>query len=282
MNESQLQRLDRAHASIRSRAGPACDVAIMLGSGLGQLADAVADATVIPYPEIDGFPVSTAPGHKGQLVIGDLFGRRVVMMQGRLHLYEGWAPRDIALAVYLLKRLGSQTLVVTNAAGGLNPDYAPGDVMLIEDHLNFTGVSPLVGPNDDAIGLRFPDLSRAYDPDLLKLTAEAAARAGTMVRRGIYTGVLGPALETSAERRFFRASGGDAVGMSTVTEVVAAAHAALPVIGISGITNAATGGPEQQPDTIEEVFANAAICGSKIEAILRELLPALPTASRQE
>jgi purine-nucleoside phosphorylase len=276
MSESQLARLDHAHASIRARAGAPCDVAIMLGSGLGQLADAVSDPTAIPYAEIDGFPVSTAPGHKGQLVIGTLFGRRVVMMQGRLHLYEGWAPRDIALAVYLLKRLGSRTLVVTNAAGGLNAAYAPGDVMLIEDHLNFTGLSPLVGPNDDAIGLRFPDLSRAYDPDLLKLAAEAAERAGVSVQRGIYTGVLGPALETSAERRFFRASGGDAVGMSTVTEVVAAAHAALPVIGISAITNAATGGPDQQPDTIEEVFANAAICGRKIEAILGELLPALP------
>lgn len=276
MSESQLARLDRAYASIRQRAGAPCEIAIMLGSGLGQLADAVTDPTIIPYAEIDGFPVSTAPGHKGQLVIGDLFGRRVVMMQGRLHLYEGWAPRDIALAVYLLKRLGSGTLIVTNAAGGLNADYAPGDIMLIEDHLNFTGVSPLVGPNDDAIGLRFPDLSRAYDPDLLKLVAQAAQRASIPVRQGIYAGVLGPALETSAERRFFRASGGDAVGMSTVTEVVAAAHAALPVIGISAITNAATGGPDQQPDTIEDVFAHAAICGRKIEAILRELLPALP------
>ncbi|MGI6851475.1 purine-nucleoside phosphorylase [Mesorhizobium sp. 1B3] len=276
MSESQLARLNRAHSSIRGRAGAPCEVAIMLGSGLGQLADAVSDAIAIPYAEIDGFPVSTAPGHKGQLVIGELFGRRVVMMQGRLHLYEGWTPRDIALPVYLLKRLGSRTLLVTNAAGGLNAAYAPGDVMLIEDHLNFTGVSPLVGPNDDAIGLRFPDMSRAYDPDLLKLAVEAAERAGVTVQRGIYTGVLGPALETSAERRFFRASGGDAVGMSTVTEVVASAHAALPVIGISAITNAATGGPDQQPDTIEEVFANAAVCGRKIEAILRELLPALP------
>jgi purine-nucleoside phosphorylase len=278
MSESQLARLDRAYASIRQRAGAPCEIALMLGSGLGQLADAVTDATIIPYHEIEGFPVSTAPGHKGQLVIGNLFGRRVVMMQGRLHLYEGWAPRDIALAVYLLKRLGTGTLVVTNAAGGLNADYQPGDVMLIEDHLNFTGVSPLVGPNDDAIGLRFPDLSRAYDPDLLKLVAKAAERASVPVRHGIYAGVLGPALETSAERRFFRASGGDAVGMSTVTEVVAAAHAALPVIGISAITNAATGGPDQQPDTIEDVFAHAAICGRKIEAILRELLPALPVS----
>jgi purine nucleoside phosphorylase len=154
MTESQLARLNRAHASIKDRAGPPAEIAIMLGSGLGHLADAVEEATVIPYSEIDGFPVSTAPSHKGQLVIGRLFGRRVAVMQGRLHLYEGWSPRDIGLAVYLLNRLGASTLVVTNAAGGLNPDYRPGDVMLIEDHLNFTGVNPLVGPNDEALGPR--------------------------------------------------------------------------------------------------------------------------------
>ncbi|WP_309083406.1 purine-nucleoside phosphorylase [Chelativorans sp.] len=276
MSESQLSRLDRAHASIAHRAGPPAEIAIMLGSGLGHLADAVQGATVIPYAEIAGFPLSTAPSHKGQLVIGSLFGRRAVVMQGRLHLYEGWAPRDISLAVYLLKRLGSNSLIVTNAAGGLNPDYRPGDVMLIEDHLNFTGFNPLVGPNDDAIGLRFPDMSRAYDPDLLELAAEAADRTLQPVHRGIYAGILGPSLETSAERRFLRAAGGDAVGMSTVTEVIAAVHAGLRVVGLSAITNAATGGPDQQPDTVEEVLANAAICGDKIEAILRELLPVLP------
>jgi purine-nucleoside phosphorylase len=276
MTESQLARLDRAHQSIAARAGPPVEIAIMLGSGLGQLAERVAGPTIIPYGEIAGFPVSTAPGHKGQLVIGELHGRRTVMMQGRLHLYEGWAGRDVALAVYLLKRLGAKVLIVTNAAGGLNPDYDPGDVMLIEDHLNFTGTSPLVGPNDEAIGLRFPDMSRTYDPDLLERASAAAKRAGVTTRRGIYAGVLGPALETSAERRFLRSAGADAVGMSTVTEVIAAAHANLPVIGLSGITNKATGGPEQKVDTIEDVFANAAICGRKIEAILTELVPALP------
>lgn len=276
MAEGQLARLNRAHRSMKDRAGAPCEVAIMLGSGLGQLADAVEDAATIPYASIEGFPVSTAPGHKGQLVIGRLFGRRVVAMQGRLHLYEGWAPQDIALAVYLLKRLGARTLIVTNAAGALNPDYRPGEVMLIEDHLNFTGLNPLTGPNDDSIGLRFPDLSRAYDPDLLKATIAAAERAGVVVRRGIYAGVAGPSLETSAERRFFRAAGADAVGMSTVTEVIAAAHAGLPVIGISAVTNEATGGPDQQPDTIEAVLANAAISGRKMEAVLGELLPQLP------
>lgn len=276
MSESQSSRLERAYSSIEARIGPPCEVALILGSGLGHLADAVGDATIIPYREIDGFPVSTAPGHKGQLVIGSLFGRRTVVMQGRLHLYEGWHPRDVALAVYLLKRFGAKTLVVTNAAGGLNADFAAGDIMLIEDHMNFTGESPLAGPNDEAIGLRFPDLSRAYEPELAVLALDAARRAGIAMRRGIYAGVKGPELETSAERRHFRASGGDAVGMSTVMEVIAAAHAGLPVVGISAITNAATGGPDQQPDTVEAIFAVAEICGRKIEAVLGELFPVLP------
>src|SRR5690606_13019057 len=163
-----------------------------------------------------------------------------------------------------------------NAAGGLNPDYRPGDVMLIEDHMNFTGLNPLVGANDDAIGLRFPDLSRAYDPVLLELAGEAAGHAGISVRRGIYAGVLGPSLEPSAERRFLRAAGADAVGMSTVMEVIAAAHAGLSVLGMSAITNQATGGPDQKVDTVEEVLANAALCGEKMNILLRELLPALP------
>lgn len=280
MRESQSARVERAHASIRQRVGPPCGIALMLGSGLGHIADSVAGAEIIPYSVIDGFPVSTAPGHKGQLVAGTLFGRRVLVMQGRLHLYEGWAPADIALSVYLLKRLGAASLIVTNAAGALNPNYAPGEVMLIEDHLNFTGLNPLVGPNDDSIGLRFPDMSRAYDPALLKLARKAADESGTPVHTGIYAGVLGPSLETSAERRFLRAAGADAVGMSTVTEVIAAVHAGLRVVGISAITNKATGGPEQEPDTLEDVLANAAVAGEKIAGILERLLPAMPNGER--
>lgn len=276
MSESLSTRLERAYSSIRERAGAPCEIAIMLGSGLGHLAEAVGDPTIIPYAEIDGFPVSTAPGHKGRLVIGTLFGRRVVVMQGRLHLFEGWAPRDIAHAVHLLKRLGAGTLIVTNAAGALSPDYGPGEVMLIEDHLNFTGQNPLVGPNDDAMGLRFPDMSRAYDPELLAMARQAAADTGTPVHEGIYAAVLGPSLETSAERRFLRASGGDVVGMSTVMEVIAANHAGLSVAGMSAVTNNATGGPDQQPDTVEEIFANAAISGEKMATILAALLPTLP------
>jgi len=275
MMQSQLARLEVAHGSIAEKVGDPVDIALILGSGLGHLASAVDEPLLIPYGEIEGFPVSTAPGHKGQLVIGQLYGKRVAIMEGRLHLYEGWAPRDIALAVYLLKRLGAGTLLVTNAAGGLNPAYGPGEVMLISDHLNFTGVNPLTGPNDDAIGLRFPDLSRAYDPDLLAKARAAAQGAGVAVHEGIYIGLAGPSLETSAERRYYRSTGGDAVGMSTVTETIAAVHAGMKVIGISAITNAATGGPDQQPDTIEDVLANAALSGRKIDALLQALMPTL-------
>ncbi|MEZ5783450.1 MAG: purine-nucleoside phosphorylase [Rhizobiaceae bacterium] len=273
MTENTSQRLARAHASIRQRVGASCEIAVQLGSGLGHLADLVTNPVIIPYGEIDGFPVSTAPGHAGQLVIGNLFGLRSVVMQGRLHLYEGWQPRDIALAVYLLNRLGADTLLVTNAAGGLNQDYAAGDVMLVDDHLNFTGESPLIGPNDDAIGLRFPDQSRLYDPGLRELALSAAARADVELRRGIYCGIKGPELETSAERRFFRMAGGDAVGMSTVMEVIAANHIGMRVLGLSAVANGATGGPDQQVDTVETVAAGAAISGRKIEAMLRELFP---------
>jgi purine-nucleoside phosphorylase len=267
-------RVAAARASIADLLGAQAGTALILGSGLGQLAEAVEGAVAVPYGEIAGFPVSTAPGHAGRLVSGRLFGRRVVLMQGRLHLYEGWAAQDIALAVHLLKALGAERLIVTNAAGALNPDFAPGEVMLIEDHLNFTGVNPLTGPNDDRLGLRFRDLSRAYDPGLRAAALAAAEAAGVALRRGIYAGIAGPSLETSAERRFLRAAGADAVGMSTVIEVIAAAHAGLPALGLSAITNAATGGPDQAPDAIEAVLAMAAVAGETIAALLARLLAA--------
>ena len=267
-------RVAAARASIGDRLGWPATTALILGSGLGHLAEAVEGAAVVPYAEIAGFPVSTAPGHAGRLVAGQLYGQRVVLMQGRLHLYEGWAAQDIALAVHLLKALGAERLIVTNAAGALSPDFGPGDVMLIEDHLNFTGANPLTGPNDDRLGLRFPDLSRAYDPRLRAAALQAAEDAGINLRRGIYAGVAGPSLETSAERRFFRAAGADAVGMSTVIEVIAAAHAGLPVLGLSAITNSATGGPDQAPDTIEEVLAMAAVAGETMATLLARLFAA--------
>lgn len=268
-------RVATALASLGSDRGAPVEIGLVLGSGLGALAERVEDATAIPAAAIAGLPVSTAPGHAGRLVLGRLHGRRVALMQGRLHLYEGWSAQDVALPVYLLRALGADRLVVTNAAGALNPAFAPGSVMLIEDHLNFTGASPLTGPNDDRLGLRFPDMSRAYDPPLRAAALDAAAKAGIALRRGIYAGIGGPALETSAERRWLRATGADAVGMSTVLEVIAANHAGMKVLGLSAITNAAIGGPEQEPDTIEAVLAHAAAAGERIAGLLVRLLPDL-------
>ena len=248
---------------------------MVLGSGLSALSDAVANGTSIPFRDIDGFSVSTAPGHEGRLVLGELHGVDVAVLNGRLHLYEGWSALDIALPIRTLRGLGADILIVTNAAGALNENYAPGDIMLIEDHLNFTGANPLIGPNDDAIGLRYPDMSRAYDAELRARAAHAARGAGIDHRSGIYAAVTGPSLETSAERRFLRSAGADAVGMSTVPEVIAAVHCGLRVVAFSAITNMATGGPDQEPDSIEAVYENAAVAAGKLETTLTSLLKSL-------
>lgn len=272
---AQGARVAAAHASIAGRVGGPVEIGMILGSGLGGLAERVEDAVAIPCAEIAGMPVPTAPGHAARLVAGRLCGRRVALMQGRLHLYEGWSAQDVALPVYLLRALGASRLVVTNAAGALDEDFAPAEVMLIEDHLNFTGANPLTGPNDDRLGLRFPDMSRAYDQGLRDRAAAAAAAGGIALRHGIYAGIAGPSLETSAERRWLRSTGADAVGMSTVLEVIAAAHAGLAVLGLSAITNAATGGPDQAPDTIEAVLENAALAGETMAALLERVLPGM-------
>lgn len=268
-------RVAAALASVVDRAGEPAEIGMILGSGLGVLAERMEAGVEIPYSEIEGMPESTAPGHAGRLLIGKLFGRRVALMDGRLHPYEGWSAQDVALPVYLMRGLGAFRLVVTNSAGGLSPEFAPGETMLIEDHLNLTGLNPLLGPNDERLGLRFPDMSRAYDPDLRARALKLAQANRIRLRRGIYAGVLGPSLETSAERRWLRGCGADAVGMSTVLEVIAARHAGLAVLGLSAIANSATGGPDQQPDTIEEVLENAAAAGRVIAALLEVLTPEL-------
>ena len=266
------EQIEQAIASIRRATNRTCSVGLVLGSGLSALSEAVTDATRIPFRDIDGFSESTAPGHEGSLVLGELHQVDVAVLNGRLHLYEGWRPADIALPIRTLRRLGADVLVVTNAAGALNETYVPGDIMLIEDHLNFTGANPLIGRNDDAIGLRYPDMSRAYDAELRTLAVDAMRDTGVAHRSGIYAAVTGPSLETSAERRFLRSTGADAIGMSTVPEVIAAVHCGLRVIAFSAITNMATGGPDQEPDSIEAVHDNAAVAASKLEAVLTALL----------
>jgi purine-nucleoside phosphorylase len=263
----------KAVASIAARTDRRCDVALVLGSGLGSVAGALGDACSIPYEEIEGFPVARTAGHAGRLLLGGWCGQKVAVLQGRMHLYEGWQPADIALPVRVLRGLGATRLVVTNAAGALNPEFRPGQIMLIEDHLNFTGTDPLIGPNDDAVGLRFPDMSRAYDPGLRQLAKTLLSGQGIEFCSGIYAGVTGPSLETSAERRYYRMTGADAIGMSTVLEVIAAVHAGMKVLGFSAITNMATGDADQQPDTIEDVHRVAGIAGKSLRRALETVLP---------
>nr|WP_297172321.1 purine-nucleoside phosphorylase [uncultured Agathobaculum sp.] len=235
------QNVQQSAAYLREMLPFKPEIGLVLGSGLGPLADELEDAVHIPYGSIPHFRTSTAPDHAGRLVCGALDGRRVLCMQGRLHGYEGYAPDEIAYPVYVMQRLGVRALVLTNASGGINTSFSVGDFMLIEDQINMTGKSPLTGLNDDALGARFPDMTFAYAPALRQQACEAAQSCGIVLRRGIYCGVNGPQFETPAEIRMFRALGADAVGMSTVFEVIAAAHCGLPVVGIAMITNMAAG-----------------------------------------
>ncbi len=237
-----LAQIDQVAQAIRTRLPLQPRVAIILGSGLGSLADAVEDAFPIPYGEIPSWPVSTVFGHHGRLVAGQLEKLPVVVMQGRVHYYEGYSMAQVTLPVRVFQRLGVETLIVTNAAGAINPGFAPGDLMLITDHINLmgmAGLSPLRGPNLDELGPRFPDMSQAYDRDLLAVARQAAQEDAILLREGVYLGLAGPSFETPADLRFLRLIGADAVGMSTVPEVTVARHGGTRVLGISGISNKA-------------------------------------------
>jgi purine-nucleoside phosphorylase len=260
-----------AAGAIRERAGgPAPSVAIILGSGLGALADVIAADAAIPYAEIPHVPRPAVEGHAGRLVVGGLEGRRVAALQGRAHFYEGYPIAQVVFPVRVMHALGARILLVTNAAGGLNPQFRAGDLMLIADHINFMGTNPLIGPNEDTLGPRFPDMSAPYDPALREIARAAATRAGIALRTGVYIGVSGPSYETPAELRMMRRWGADAVGMSTVHEVIAARHCGMRVLGISAITDMATG-ETAAPITHEEVMATA----RRIEPIFVRLVRAI-------
>lgn len=235
------KQVEESAAYLRSRLPFLPELGLVLGSGLGPLAEQLQDTVAIAYAEIPHFRISTAPDHAGRLVCGMLAGRRVICMQGRLHGYEGYAPDEIAYPVYVMRELGVHALILTNASGGINAGFSVGDFMLIEDHINMTGKSPLTGANDDQLGTRFPDMTFAYAPALRDKAQAAADACGLALRRGVYCGVNGPQFETPAEIRAFRALGADAVGMSTVFEVIAAAHCGLPVVAVAMITNMAAG-----------------------------------------
>ena len=250
-------------------------IGIVLGSGLGKLADQIEDPLVIPYGEIPGFPVSTAIGHKGHFIIGNLAGKCVIAMQGRIHYYEGYRMDQVVLPIRVMIRLGISTLFVSNAAGGTNLGYHVGDLMIIRDHINLLP-NPLIGPNLDEFGPRFPDMTRPYEPGLIRKAEEIAAQEGIELQKGVYVGVTGPCYETPAEYRFFRAIGADAVGMSTVPEVIVARHSSVPVFGMSVITDVAHATDDEEYVTDGNVIVAAAnAAADRMTVIFKRLIAEL-------
>jgi purine-nucleoside phosphorylase len=270
------QLLAESLPALRSRIASAPEFALVLGSGFGAVADTLVDRVCIPYTEIPNMPTSAVAGHAGNFVFGGLSGRRVVVMQGRVHLYEGYSAEQVVFGARLMVQLGAQTVLVSNAAGGIRSDLRPGDLMLIEDHLNLTGHNPLRGPDDPALGPRFPDMSAAYDPALLAYAKQVALRLGMTLQQGVYAGLLGPNYETPAEIRMLRTLQADAVGMSTVLEVIAAHQMGARVLGVSCITNLAAG-LSQHKLSHAEVEATARATRTSFARWLEALLAELPT-----
>lgn len=272
MEQLQASKVSEAVAYIQARTSLAPEVGLIMGSGLGVVGEHMDQAVVIPYADIPHFPISTVEGHAGELVIGLLSGRPSVLMRGRFHMYEGYGPELTSFPVRVMKALGASRLIVTNAAGGINTGYSPGDLMLIADHINLTGRNPLVGPNDDELGVRFPDMSEAYSKRLRAIAHGIAAESGYQLREGVYIGVLGPSYETPAEIRMMRVMGADAVGMSTVAEVIAARHSGLEVIGISCISNMAAGILDQ-PLSHQEVMETTEKAKAQFLGLILALIP---------
>jgi len=269
-----IPALDAAVAAIRQRTTVSPLVGVVLGSGLGGFADAVEDPVEIPYADVPGWPVSTAVGHAGTLVVGTAAGTPIAVMKGRAHLYEGHPPEKVVFGVRVLGRLGVRTLVITNACGAIDTSLEPGQLVLLSDHLNLQGTSPLVGPNEESLGPRFPDMGDAYDPALRAAAHDAAGRVGLELREGVYAAWLGPAFETPGEIRMMRVLGAHLVGMSTVPEVLAARHMGLRCLAISCVTNMAAGVLDEPIDHTQ-VLAVGARAQASLTALLRELIPTL-------
>jgi purine-nucleoside phosphorylase len=270
-------RLAALVAAVRARTDLVPRVGMVLGSGLGSLADGLEDATSIPFVALPGWPVATAPGHVGRLLLGTLGGVPVAALQGRFHLYEGNDPGLVVQPVLLFRQLGAEVVILTNAAGGLNPAYGPGTLMVISDHLNLTGRTPLLGQNADGLGPRFPDMTDVWSSRLRSRLRDAGAAEGVTLVEGVYAGLLGPAYETPAEVRMLHGFGGDAVGMSTVLEAIAARWAGLEVCGVSLVTNAGAG-YSGQPLSHEEVLEAGAAAGPNLARVLRRFIVELADA----
>jgi purine-nucleoside phosphorylase len=272
-----LEQIDQVANAVRSKITVSPRVGLILGSGLNDLAASVQNPVTIPYRDLPSWPVSTVEGHVGQLVVGELEGQYVLVMQGRVHFYEGYSMGQVTLPVRVMQRLGLEIMIVTNAAGGVNPDFVPGDVMLITDNLNLMGMSglnPLMGPNLDELGPRFPDMSQAYDKELSAIARKVSQEQGINLREGVYCGLSGPSFESPADLRFLRLAGSDAVGMSTVPEVIVARHGGLRVLGFSGISNKANL-DGSTVTTHQEVIEAGKVITPKVEKIIRGVLKSL-------
>jgi purine-nucleoside phosphorylase len=274
MKHHDWDHVQEATRAVRARWDGRATVGIILGTGLGALASEIAAEATVPYPEIPHFPHSTVESHRGQLVCGTLAGRSIVAMEGRFHLYEGYSVEQVTFPIRVLKELGCSVLIVSNAAGDMNPLHAKGDLIVIEDHINLMGVNPLIGPNDERLGPRFPDLIEPYDRGLQELALRVALEANIVAHRGVYVAVPGPNLETRAEYRFLRGIGADVVGMSTVPEVLVAVHAGLKVLGFSIVTDRCL--PDAlEPVNITEILAVAGAAEAKLRTIVKGVLAQL-------
>ncbi|MDP5273711.1 purine-nucleoside phosphorylase [Chengkuizengella axinellae] len=274
MGKEIINEIKESAQYIKDKLEQSPEVGLVLGSGLGVLADQIEEATDIPYEEIPHFPVSTVEGHDGKLVIGKLEGKNVLMMKGRFHMYEGYSDETVSFPIRVMKELGIKTLIVTNAAGGVNTLFEPGNLMLIHDHINFTGKNPLIGPNDSELGVRFPDMSEAYSKRLRVIAEAVSSELSIKLQQGVYIGLLGPSYETPAEIRMLRVLGADAVGMSTVPEVIAARHAGIEVLGISCISNMAAGILDQ-PLSHDEVMETTEKVKEQFLGLVKGIIPKL-------
>lgn len=269
--EEILKEIEETAGFIADRIEEKPRVGMILGTGLGGLVEKISITRALPYAEIPHFPRSTVEGHAGRLVFGHMGGKNVLAMQGRVHFYEGYPLARVTFAVRVMKKLGADVLIISNAAGGLNINFSAGDVMLISDHINFTGQNPLIGPNLDAFGPRFPDMTAVYDKKLIDLAEQVAIEEKIKLQKGVYVGVAGPSMETPAETRFLRMMGADAVGMSTIPEVIVAVHCGLRILGLSAISN--VNRPDcMTPAPLGEILANAALAGNKMIRIMEGIL----------
>lgn len=270
----QLQEIEEAVQYIKNRCSLIPDAGIVLGSGLGNFTSEIDKVCEIPYSEIPNFPVSTVEGHSGKLIFGTVKGKNVVAMAGRFHFYEGYSPQQVVFPIRVLKMLGIKVILISNAAGGVNPAFRVGDLMIINDHISFDTFNPLIGKNDNSVGPRFPDMSEPYKKDYIRLAKEIASQAGVQLQEGVYFGVTGPTFETRAEYKMIHILGGDAVGMSTVQEVIAAVHMGLPVFAMSIITDI---GIREEENTIthEEVLQAAKAAEPHFTHIFKEMVAAI-------